>query len=355
MRKDEKYMLRCLELAGMASGYTAPNPLVGAVLVHNDRIIGEGYHRIYGKPHAETVAIDAVKDKSLLKHATLYVNLEPCAHHGNTPPCAERIVQEGIPEVVIGMRDPSAKVSGKGIKILRDGGCRITENILDAQCKEINRRFVVFHEQRRPYVILKWAQTLDGFIDKKRGKNDPIQPNWITNELSKRLVHRWRTQEQSILVGINTVMKDNPRLNVRAWHGKDPLRIVIDRDLLIHEDLHLIRDPSPAMVFTDVGSDPEKAKKLSYYQTEIIRLDFQHRVLHQIMKHLHNRNILSLFVEGGAYTISKFMEDNLWDEARIFTGNINFRAGVKAPPMPERKIHAMESLQDSRLMVFRNR
>ena len=348
-------MLRCLELAGMASGYTAPNPLVGAVLVYNNRIIGEGYHRIYGKAHAETVAIDAVKDKSLLKHATLYVNLEPCAHHGNTPPCAQRIVQENIPEVVIGMRDPSAKVSGKGINILLEGGCSIRENVLEPQCKEINRRFIAFHEQKRPYVILKWARTLDGFIDKKRGKDAPIQPNWITNELAKRLVHRWRSQEQSILVGINTVMKDNPRLNVREWQGKDPLRIVIDRDLIIRETLHLIQDPGPAMVFTDEDSDPVKAEKLALYPTEIIRVDFHHQVLQQIMNHLYNRNILSLFVEGGAYTISRFMEADLSDEARVFTGNKTFHEGVKAPPMPVRKIHAMESLQDSHLMVFRNR
>ena len=347
-------MKRCLELAEMASGNTAPNPMVGSVIVHYDKIIGEGYHRFYGGAHAETIAIDSVKNKELLKDSTLYVNLEPCAHHGNTPPCSERIVKEGIPRVVVGMRDPSVKVSGKGLHILRNGGCYVIEHILEKECYEINRRFITFHEKKRPYIILKWAQTLDGFIDKIRAKDDPIQPNWITNELSRRLVHKWRSEEQAILVGANTTLKDNPRLNVREWHGKDPLRLIIDRYLEVSEQLEMIRDPHPTVVFTDIHSDHSKARSLCKYAVEIVRLDFGISVLKQIIDYLYNRNILSLFVEGGEHTISGFFKEGLWDEVRVFVGNKTFQSGVKAPDFPNNKIYNQGELLETRFYTFRN-
>lgn len=347
-------MKRCLELAAMASGNTAPNPLVGSVIVNHDKIIGEGYHALYGQAHAESVAIDSVKNKELLKDSTLYVNLEPCTHYGYTPPCSERIIKEAIPKVVIGMRDPSEKVSGKGTEMLRNGGCNVIEHLLGEECRELNRRFITFHERKRPYIILKWAQTLDGFIDKVRSKNDPIQPNWITNEISKRLVHKWRTEEQAILVGTNTTLKDNPRLNVREWHGKNPLRLIIDRCLEINEQWEMICDSQPTVIFTDVNSNHAKAKRLSQYSAEIVRLDFGKEVLNQIVTYLYNRNILSLFVEGGENTISGFFREGLWDEARVFIGNKTFHAGVKAPDFPGKEIYKQGELLETRLYTFRN-
>ncbi len=354
MSTDEKYMKRCLELAGMASGNTAPNPMVGSVIVHDNKIIGEGYHRFYGGAHAETIAIDSVKDKKRLKNATLYVNLEPCAHHGHTPPCSERIVNEGIPRVVIGMRDPSSKVSGKGINMLRKGSCRVVENILEQESREVNRRFITFHERKRPYIILKWAQTLDGFIDKVRAKDDPIQPNWITNELSKRLVHKWRTEEQAILVGANTTLKDNPRLTVREWHGKNPLRLIIDRHLEVSEEFEMIYDSQPTVIFTDTNSDLTKSKRLSEYPTEIVRLNFSKDVLKQILGFLYDRNVVSIFVEGGEQTLSGFFNEGIWDEARVFIGNKTFHSGVKAPDFPDKRIYKQVELLETRLYTFRN-
>lgn len=348
-------MRRCLELARLASGNTAPNPMVGAVIVHEGKIIGEGYHHNFGGAHAETNAIDSVKNRGLLKDSTMYVNLEPCAHWGHTPPCSERIVSEGIPRVVIGTRDPSAKVGGKGIEIMKKGGCTVKENILNQECRRINHRFFTFHEKKRPYIIVKWAQTIDGYIDKLRDKDDPIQPNWITNDLSKRLVHKWRSEEQSILVGSNTALKDDPSLNVREWHGKNPLRLVIDRPLEVHEELKLVRDDYPIVVFTDSKSSPENEKNLEKQGVDVVRLDFSGNVLEQIAEYLYQQNIMSLFVEGGKYTITHFIDANFWDEARVFIGNKMFHSGVKAPKMPDRKIAQQEELLETQLYVFHNK
>ena len=354
MSTDEKYMQRCLELARLASGNTAPNPMVGSVLVHRDRIIGEGYHQLYGQAHAEANAIESVENKTLLKEATLYVNLEPCAHHGNTPPCADLIVRAGIPRVVIGAGDSSARVSGKGIRILEEGGCEVKRGVLEDSCRYLNRRFFTFHEKQRPYVVLKWAQTLDGYIDKDRRKDDPIQPNWITNEVSRHLVHKWRSQEQSILIGSHTALKDNPGLNVRESHGLDPLRIVIDRDLEIDESFKLIHDPLPLVLFTDINSDPRRARELAEYNVEVIRLNFKDNLMRQIFEFLYSRKILSVFVEGGGYTLSQFIASNMWDEARVFIGNRFFHSGVKAPQLPAREASEYMELNDTRLYIFRN-
>ena len=354
MSTDEKYMRRCLELAGLASGNTAPNPMVGAVVVHRGKIIGEGYHRVYGQAHAEANAIEAVKDPALLRESTMYVNLEPCAHHGNTPPCANLIVDRGIPRVVVGAVDSSSRVSGKGIEILKKGGCEVKTGVLEEASRDLNRRFFTYHEKQRPYVILKWAQTADGFIDRDRRKDDPIQPNWITNEVSRHLVHKWRSEEQAILVGSNTALKDNPGLNVREWHGKNPLRLLIDRDLEIDESYKLITDSLPLVLFTDKRSDPDRAEELASYDVEVVRLDFKDNVIRQIYEYLYNRKILSLFVEGGSYTLSQFLQSGLWDEARIFTGSRLFHSGVKAPPFPGKKPYQTIDLQDTRLFVFRN-
>jgi len=355
MSTDEKYMKRCLELAQLASGNTAPNPMVGSVVVCRGRIIGEGYHQLYGQAHAEANAIRAVKDRSLLRESTLYVNLEPCSHHGNTPPCSELIVNEGIPRVVIGSTDTSTRVSGKGIRILKEAGCDVHTGVLEQSCRDLNRRFFTFHEQKRPWVVLKWAQTLDGFVDKERGKEDPIQPNWITNDVSRHLVHKWRTEEQSILIGSKTALKDNPALNVREWHGKDPLRLLLDPELEIDESYRLVQDDMPLVIFTGLNSDITKENRLSQYHVEVVRLDFEKDPIPQIFDYLYKRKILSVFVEGGSYTLQHFLDTNQWDEARVFMGNRLFHAGVKAPSFPAVASCEISELKETRLFWFRNR
>ena len=332
---QEKYMKRCIELARNAIGNTYPNPLVGAVIVHKGKIIGEGYHQQCGKPHAEVNAIEAVKDKSLLKESTLYVNLEPCSHHGKTPPCSELIVQKGIPWIVIGTRDTSGKVSGKGIDILKEGGCQVKEGVLEDECRELNKRFFTYHEKKRPYIILKWAQTMDGFIDKIRNQNDPIQPNWITNQISKKAVHKWRAEEEAILVGSVTTLKDNPQLNVREWAGKNPLRLVIDKNFDINDSYKLINDHLKTVVFIDKGIKDRKFKNKNDQNTEIVPLDFSKELTEQILDYLYKTVVSSVFVEGGTYTIENFISEEYWDEARIFVGNKFFYDGVKAPAFPE--------------------
>lgn len=354
MSTDEKYMKRCLELAQLASGNTAPNPMVGAVVVHRGKIIGEGYHQLYGQAHAEANAIRSVKQRALLRESTLYVNLEPCSHHGNTPPCSEMIVREGIPRVVIGSIDTSARVSGKGIRILEEGGCDVHTGVLERACRDMNRRFFTYHEKQRPYVILKWAQTADGFVDKERKKGDPIQPNWITNELSRHLVHKWRSEEQAILIGSKTALKDNPSLNVREWHGKNPLRVLVDRDLEIDETYKLVRDDLPLLIFTGGDSDPKKEQKLtSYPDVAVERINFTKDPIPEILGHLHQRKILSVFVEGGSYTLRHLMDPDYWDEARVFEGNRMFHFGVKAPSFPDVDPYQTTWLKETRLFWFR--
>jgi len=225
----ETYMRRCMELAAMASGYTAPNPMVGAVVVCDGRIIGEGFHRQYGEAHAEVNAIRSVRKTELLERSTLYVNLEPCSHHGKTPPCADLIIANRIPHVVVGSSDPNPLVSGKGIARLRAAGCSVTEHILEEECDRLNIRFMTFHRKRRPYIILKWAQTADGYIDMVRDRNIIGRPTWITGWYEQTLVHKWRSEEQAVMVGANTALTDNPLLNIRRWHGRQPLRVTIDR------------------------------------------------------------------------------------------------------------------------------
>ncbi|MBS3806534.1 MAG: bifunctional diaminohydroxyphosphoribosylaminopyrimidine deaminase/5-amino-6-(5-phosphoribosylamino)uracil reductase RibD [Bacteroidales bacterium] len=354
MRAEEKYMKRCLELAQLASGNTAPNPMVGSVVVHQGRIIGEGYHQLYGQAHAEANAIRSVKDRSLLPASTLYVNLEPCSHHGNTPPCSELIVEEGIPRVVIGSIDTSSRVSGRGIQILKEGGCEVRTGVLEGPCRYLNRRFFTYHERQRPYVILKWAQTVDGFLDKERRKEDPIQPIWITNDVSRHLVHKWRSEEQAILVGSRTALKDNPSLNVREWHGKDPLRLLIDRDLEIDETYRMVHDELPLVVFTGQNSDDAREQELSRYKVEVVRLDFETDPIPQIFDYLYQRKILSVFVEGGRYTLHRFLDTGQWDEARVFMGNRMFHSGVKAPSFPAVASYETTELKDTRLYWFRN-
>jgi diaminohydroxyphosphoribosylaminopyrimidine deaminase/5-amino-6-(5-phosphoribosylamino)uracil reductase len=296
--------------------------------VHQGRIIGEGYHRRYGEAHAEVNAVHQVENKSLLKASTLYVNLEPCSHYGKTPPCAEMIARLQIPEVIIGTPDPNPLVLGRGITLLKNAGCRVVTGILSSECEELNRRFFTFQKMERPYIILKWAETADGFLDKIRTRDE--KPEWITNHASRILVHKWRSEEQAIMVGANTAIMDNPKLNVREWIGKNPVRIVIDNDLSLPADLELFKagnEGQKTIIFT-YKNPPLVNENIEFVKipTDVDKISF-------VIKHLYCNKILSIIVEGGAKLIGLFLERNLWDEARVFNGKVLFHEGVRAPQL----------------------
>jgi len=319
----EKYIKRCLELAKNGLGLTRPNPMVGCVIVYDDLIIGEGFTSPFGGNHAEVNAINAVSDKSLLQQSTLYVSLEPCNHVGKTPPCSDLIVSYNIPKIVVGCVDPFEAVAGKGIEKLKKAGSEVIVGVLEDECMEINKRFFTFHNKKRPYIILKWAVTQDGFIApiEKRKEKKPV---WITNMYSRQLVHQWRAEEQAILVGTNTVIQDNPTLNVRNHVGENPLRLVLDRKLRIPENYNVLDANIKTVVFTERAKND--SNKLNYYQ-----LDFSKNLAEQICEFLYNSEIQSVIIEGGTQTILTFIDSDLWDEARIFTGNARFTEGINAP------------------------
>lgn len=321
---DEFFMHRCLELAQLGANYAAPNPMVGAVVVHNHKIIGEGYHEYCGGPHAEVNAINQVKDKRLLSQSSIFVNLEPCAHFGKTPPCADLIVHHKIPKVFIGMQDPFAKVNGEGIRRIKASGATVVCGILEKECKELNKFFITFHTRQRPYIILKWAQTSDGFIDVLRNEEHARQPNWITNESCRTLVHKWRSETAAILVGTNTALCDNPSLNVRTWSGKSPVRIVLDRTLRLPQHLNLFNQQQPTLVFNEQKSETQP-------NLEFIKATFDTSLLSNILNELYKRQLTSVIIEGGQHTLQHFIDQDLWDEARVFTGKNQFNEGVKAP------------------------
>lgn len=325
--KDEIYHRRCLELAKNGHANVAPNPMVGAVIVAQGKIIGEGYHAKYGGPHAEVNAINSVKDKTLLAESTLYVNLEPCAHFGKTPPCADLIIEKKIPRVVIGLLDPFPQVAGKGIEKLRNAGVEVEYGLHEDECQFLNRRFLTFHQKHRPYIILKWAETADGFIDIVRNENTTTRPTWITDELTRTLVHKWRSEEQSILVGTNTAFYDNPKLNVRDWNGKQPIRMALDKSLRLPESLHIFDKNQKTVIFTEMGQ--QSSEKIEY-----VKADFCN-TLDDIVKYCNENKILSIFVEGGAALINSFINSNLWDEARVFKAEVKFKNGLAAPKLNE--------------------
>ncbi len=337
-------MRRCLELAVRGLGTTYPNPLVGSVIVYEGRIIGEGFHHHSGGPHAEVVAMQAVQDRSLLKKATLYVNLEPCSHHGKTPPCADRIVREGIPRVVVGTLDTSEKVMGRGVRRMQEGGVEVVTGILEEESRYVNRRFFTCQEKKRPYIILKWAESADGFLDEERLPGQE-GPNWISGLLGRQAVHRWRTQEQAILVGRKTALIDDPALTAREWAGRNPLRLVIDRELSLPPTLQLFDDEAPTIIFNNLRSQ-------KHTHPEPVKIDFSQPVVRQILEELHARQIQSLIVEGGAYTLRQFIDAGLWDEARVFRGARYFHKGVKAPS-PKRQPAKVVDLSDSVYYLFR--
>jgi len=319
-----KFIRRCLELALKAEGLTYPNPLVGSVIVHEGKIVGEGFHLTAGGPHAEVIAINSVADKAVLKFSTLYVNLEPCSHFGKTPPCTDLIISNAIPRVVIGTSDTSEKVSGKGLRALRDAGCEAVVGVAEEECRLINRRFFTFNEKRRPYITLKWAQSADGFLDFIRSEDQKTGPNWITGKPERVLVHKWRACEQSILVGAGTVRVDNPRINVREWKGLDPFKIILSSTGSVNKKSALFESNSKVVIFTnDMDMDYENAVT--------VKLNNSLPSSFQVAEYLYHEGIQSLFIEGGAKVLNHFISTGLWDEARIFTGMSHFNGGVKAP------------------------
>ena len=342
----EKYMNRCLELARKGLGQTAPNPMVGCVIVCRDRIIGEGYHRCFGGPHAEVHAIRSVPDPARLKESLLYVNLEPCTHFGKTPPCTTLILESGIPEVVIGVADPNPLVSGKGVRQLSEQGRVVIDNVLKDDSVKLNRRFFTYHLKKRPYIILKWAQTRDGFIDRIRDDHDRNKINWITDEVSRKLVHKWRSEEQAILIGSHTAIADNPKLTTREWPGKNPLRLVIDRKGRLPENLNILDGSAETLVFTQVVK--EDRDHLRY-----VKLDKEKDVIPDLLDYLYSIHIQSLIVEGGKLLIEKFLNLGYWDEARILTGVKTFVRGIPAPFIPHEPDHQFK-FSDSDIKIYKH-
>ncbi len=315
-------MLRCIQLAKNGLGTTYPNPLVGSVIVLENKIIAEGWHYKSGAPHAEVNAIRRVKNKEDLKKATLYVNLEPCSHFGRTPPCADLIIENKIPRVVIGNLDPNPLVAGAGVARLREAGCEVIVGVCDDACNDLNKRFFTFHRNKRPYILLKWAQTKDGFL---APESRPSQaPVWISNDYSRQQSHKLRTEEAAILIGTNTAMNDNPKLTPRDWFGRAPLRIVLDRDLKLSRALHFMDGTISTLVFTEKKSVIDNS-------IQYVQMDFKKELSKQICEALYERQIQSVIVEGGAKTLQTFIDESLWDEAIIFEGSNQFSKGIKAP------------------------
>ncbi|OQA02151.1 MAG: Riboflavin biosynthesis protein RibD [Bacteroidetes bacterium ADurb.Bin408] len=325
---DILFMQRCIQIAQNGLGFVAPNPMVGCVIVHKDVIIGEGYHKQYGEAHAEVHAINAVSDKSLLSRSTLYVNLEPCAHYGKTPPCTDLIIKHKLPRVVIANTDSNPLVAGKGIKKLTEAGCKVTTGVLEKEGRFLNRRFFTFHEQKRPYLILKWAESADGFIDKLRDKNAEIKPNWITSERTRAIVHKWRTEEAAIMAGTNAVLNDNPSLTARDWKGKNPVRVILDRMLLVPISYHVYSSDAPTFIFNTIKSGTQDNVKF-------IRHSFDAGLIDYMLSYLYESGLQSLIIEGGACTLNAFINKNLWDEARVFKGQVYYTKGVAAPALKE--------------------
>jgi diaminohydroxyphosphoribosylaminopyrimidine deaminase/5-amino-6-(5-phosphoribosylamino)uracil reductase len=331
-------MQRAIELAQLGLGHVSPNPMVGCVIVHEEKIIGEGYHRRFGEAHAEVNAISSVADHSLLSSATAYVTLEPCAHFGKTPPCADLLIEKKIKRVVIGTRDPFDLVDGKGIENLKAANIEVTVGVLEAACRDMNRRFFTFIEKKRPYVILKWAQTADGFIAREN-----FDSKWISNPYARQLVHKWRSEEDAILVGKNTALHDNPALTVREWEGRNPVRAVIDHQLNLPSSLQLFDGTVRTLVFNSRKNE---------ITAGVERIQFDGSIAH-LLGTLAQEKIQSVIVEGGAKTLNDFIEANLWDEARIFTAQQTFRKGIAAAGLAAQLVEESDCIGD-RLTIFKN-
>jgi len=339
------YMRRCIELAQKGAGFTSPNPMVGALLVHDGRIIGEGWHREYGKAHAEVDCLNSVmeQDRHLVPECTMYVTLEPCAHHGKTPPCATRLVQERVKRVVVAGKDPFARVNGQGMAILQAAGVDTETGLLEQEAAWLNRRFFTFHTDRRPYIILKWAQSTDGYMapaDRSRQQ--------LTNEASALLVHKWRTEEAAIMVGTTTAINDDPQLTARKWPGRQPMRVVLDRELKIPRFHHVHNSLAPTLVINGICDERRESM-------ELLKLPFDSQLLPAILSALHERGILSVIVEGGANLLQQFIEAGLWDEARIFTAELTMGQGLAAPLLKNGEMIMQQTLETDQLHVFLRR
>ena len=345
--EDELYMRRCFELAQKGIGNVAPNPMVGAVIVHRGKIIGEGYHKKWGGPHAEVNAIASVQDPTLLKESTIYVSLEPCSHYGKTPPCAKLILEKGIPEVVVSNKDPFPEVSGRGIRMLQEGGVKVRTGLLEEEGWLVNRRFFTFHEKKRPFIILKWAQSEDGFMDQSRGNGQAAYH--FSNETTQRISHQLRANEAAILVGTRTALLDNPSLTVRHVTGNNPTRILIDRRLSVPSNYHLYNGEAPTLVFT------ETKPAFSAPNTEFITAPFEEGKLPvtTLLHELYKRNLQSLIVEGGSATLRSFIESGQWDEMHVeVVAGLLLKEGTVAP---ERTGKLFEQVGEGKNIVYRYR
>ena len=344
MNTNEHYIKRCIELAKNGLGTTYPNPMVGSVIVHDGKIIGEGWHRKAGEPHAEVNAVNSVKDLSLLSKATIYVSLEPCSHFGKTPPCCDMIIKHKIPNVVVGTIDPNSLVAGNGIKRLQENGVNVTVGILEKECQELNKRFFTFHNKKRPYIILKWAESQDGFIaPAAKEKKEPV---WISNQFSRQLTHKWRSEEQSILVGTNTVLDDNPKLDTRDWHGINPVRVVLDRTGKIPNDFYIKDKKTKTIIITE--QENLTSTENCIYENAIFGIELTKTIAHI----LHKYGIQSIIIEGGQKTLQSFIDENLWDEARVFIGSIHFKKGIKAPDLDGN--FQIKNIKDDQLKLYFN-
>lgn len=345
---DELYMKRCLELAEMGNGQVSPNPMVGCVIVSGGLIIGEGYHKKYGQAHAEVNAIHAVLDKygdsaaELLREATVYVSLEPCAHFGKTPPCADLLIRHQVKKVVVGNRDPFPDVDGKGIEKLKHAGIEVVSGISDKECRHLNRRFFTRIEQQRPYIILKWARTANGFFAPKN-----TTQQWISGPLAKKMVHKWRSEEDAILVGKQTAMADNPQLSAREWTGKNPIRIVVDRNLSVPATSHLYNDIAKTIIFNEIKTDVEG--NIHFISME----DMQYYLPQKIAYQLYLMDIQSIIIEGGANILNQFITSGLWDEARVFNSTASWETGVHAPQI-NGMITSMGETGQDQLTIYEN-
>lgn len=326
-------MLRALELARKGAGSVSPNPLVGCVIVHENEILGEGWHERFGGPHAEVHAVQAVMERHRLRESMVYVTLEPCAHTGKTPPCADLLIRESVKEVVIANIDPNPLVQGKGIEKLKAAGCSVRVGLRAEEGRELNKRFFTYFEKQRPYVILKWAQTADGFIAREN-----FESKWISNEFSRQWVHQWRSVEDAVLVGTKTAAHDNPRLSVREWSGRQPVRVVLDRFLRLPATLHLFDGTQPTLCYNVL-------KHETHGQVELIRVA-EEGFLRLVIADLFQRKIQSIIVEGGTYTLQQFIDAGLWDEARVFHSHHTFGKGVPAPVFAGRLIQETKQTGD---------
>jgi diaminohydroxyphosphoribosylaminopyrimidine deaminase/5-amino-6-(5-phosphoribosylamino)uracil reductase len=337
---DERFITRCFDLALNGTGLVSPNPVVGCVITHNGEIIGEGWHQKYGEAHAEVNAVNSVRDQRLLSSATVYVNLEPCSHFGKTPPCADMLVQHNVKRVVISNLDSNSLVSGKGIEKLRSAGIEVVTGVLEKEGRHLNRRFFTTMENSRPYIILKWAQTADGFISRHSNER-----SHISNSYSKQLLHKWRTEEDAFLIGTQTAASDNPLLNVREWHGRNPIRIVLDRNLRLDKSLHLFDGSQQTIQYNTIRTE-------SRTNLDVVKVEGD--FLTGVVADMHRRKIQSVVIEGGTQTLGLFIAAGLWDEARIFTSPQKFGSGVSAPAMDGSEISTADISGDS-LTIYQNR